>query len=90
MRLRFAAIGASLLFISIQPAGAHFAVSRPSLPDHVEKIACRMVKQNVAGVVTARRVCDNAPAANANCPEVTKRIVKAGGEVVVKTRRVCS
>jgi hypothetical protein len=88
MRLSFAAVGTSL-FISIQPATAHFAMSRPPVPNHVETVACRMVKQTVAGVVTTRRVCDNAPASNANCQEVTKRIVKAGGEVVVKTRRVC-
>ena len=30
----------------------------------------------MGGVVTTRRVCDSAPAANANCPLVTKRIVK--------------
>ncbi len=65
---------------------AHFGAPGVSAPTAFERAACRMVNQ---GGVT-KRVCDNAPAANANCPMVTKRIVKIGGEGVVRTRRQCS
>lgn len=83
-----AIIVTSLILLPVPQALAHFPPSRPSTPDRIERVACRMVAQNVGGVVTTRRVCDGPPA-NANCPLVTKRIVKAGGEVVVKTRRQC-
>ena len=89
MRLTFAAIGTSLLFLSTPQAQAHLANPGLSAPNHVEPAACRTVKESMGGVVTTRRVCDGAPAANANCPLVTRRIIKAGGEVVVKTRRQC-
>jgi len=90
MRLTFAAIGTSLLLFSMPQAKAHLANPGLSAPNHVERAACRMVKDSVGGTVTTRRVCDSAPAANANCPLVTRRIIKAGGEVVVKSRRQCS
>jgi len=83
-------VAASLILLPVPQAFAHFAPVRPSAPDRTLPIACRMVAQNTGGVMTTRRVCDAGPAANANCPLVTKRIVKAGGEVVLKTRRQCS
>lgn len=90
MRLILAAIGTGLLFLSISQVQARLADPGLSAPNPVEPTACRMVRQGTGGAATARRVCDGAPAANANCPLVTRRIVKAGGEVVVKTRRQCS
>ena len=90
MRLSFTAIGTSLLLLSMPQAQAHLASPGLSAPGHVERAACRMVKESMGGAATTRRVCDGVPAANANCPLVTRRIVKPGGEVVVKTRRQCA
>jgi hypothetical protein len=90
MRLTFAAAGTSLLILSMPHAQAHFTNPGLSVPNHVERAACRMVKESTRGVITTRRVCEATPAAKTDCPLVTRRIIKAGGEVVVKTRRQCS
>lgn len=89
MRPTFVTIGTSLLFLSMPQAQAHLAKPGLTAPNHVERAACRIVKQRTDGAVVTRKVCDSAPAANANCPLVTRRMIKPGGEVVVKTRRHC-
>ena len=83
-------IAASLILATGSQAVAHFPATGPAIPNSMERVACRIVTQWVGGVATTRQVCNNAPAVKSDCRLVTRRIIKAGGEAVVKTRRVCS
>jgi hypothetical protein len=82
-------IVAGLMAVAISQAFAHFPATGPSTSDSVERVACRIVQYRSGGAVTTRQICNNAPAVKSNCRLVTRRIIKAGGEAVVKTRQQC-
>ncbi len=83
-------IVAGLLSATASQAVAHFPATRPSTPDSIERVACRIVQYRTgSGTVATRQICDNAPAVKSNCRLVTRRIVKPGGEADVKTRQRC-
>ena len=82
-------ITASLTLATVSQAAAHFPAIGLSIPDPIERVACRIVTRKVRGVTTTHQVCNNTPAVNSNCRLVTRRIIKAGGEAVIKTRRQC-
>jgi hypothetical protein len=83
-------IATSLTLAPVSQAVAHFPAIGPSTPDRIERVACRIVHRRIDGAVTTRQVCDNAPAVESDCRLVTRRIIKAGGEAVIRTRRQCN
>jgi hypothetical protein len=105
MRFTFAAIAATtavLATLFAAPAAqARMAAPVVAVPNHVDQVACRVVKDRVVRpggrvVVTTRRVCGPgvgpvvvAPRAVFGCRTVKERIVRPNGTVVVRTARRC-
>ncbi len=108
MRFTFAAIAATTAILATlfaaPAAQARMAAPAIATPNHVEQVACRIVKDRVVRpggrvVVTTRQVCGPAvgPVVVAPrrvyvapaCRVVKERIVKPNGTVVVRSVRRC-
>jgi hypothetical protein len=96
MRLFLATIGAATAIaaatLATPPAQARFDMT-VAAPNHVESVACRVVRSRVVRpggrvVVNTRRVCT--PNAGPRCRVVKQRTVRPNGAVVVRTVRRCA
>jgi hypothetical protein len=95
MRLFLAAIGAAAAItaatLATPPAHARFDKS-VVVPDHVESVACRVVRSRIVGPggrvsFRTRRVCT--PMAGPRCRVIKQRTVRPNGTVVFRTVRRC-
>ena len=104
MRFTFAAIAATtavLATLFAAPAAqARMAAPVVAVPNHVEQVACRVVKDRVVRpggrvVTTTRRVCGPSigrvmgPRVGFGCRTVKERTVRPNGTVVVRTACRC-
>ena len=104
MRFTFAAIAATTAIMATlfaaPAAQARMAAPVVAVPNHVEQVACRVVKDRVVRpggrvVTTTRRVCGPAigrvmgPRVGFGCRTVKERTVRPNGTVVVRTARRC-
>ena len=101
MRFTFAAIAAATAimatFFSAPAAEARMAAPVIAVPNHVDQVACRVVRHRVVRpggrvVVTSRRVCSPGPvvvAPRRGCRVVTERVVRPNGSVVTRSVRRC-
>ena len=104
MRLALAGIGAALMALTFTaPAAQARFGPGVSVPDHVEQVACRIVRERVVRpngrvAFVDRRVCHPgvavAPrravvAPRARCRMVRERVVTPGGRVVMRDVRRC-
>lgn len=96
MRLLLATIGTTLAIaaatLAAPPAQARFDKTIIA-PDHVEDVACRVVRTRVVRpggrvIYRTRRVCR--PAMGPRCRVVKQRTVRPNGTVVVRTVRRCA
>ena len=104
MRFTFAAIAATTAILATlfaaPAAQARMAAPVVAVPNHVEQVACRVVKDRVVRpggrvVTTTRRVCGPGigrvmgPRVGFGCRTVKERTVRPNGTVVVRTARRC-
>ena len=104
MRFTFAAIAATTAIMATlfaaPAAQARMAAPVVAVPNHVDQVACRVVKDRVVRpggrvVTTTRRVCAPGigrvmgPRVGFGCRTVKERTVRPNGTVVVRTARRC-
>lgn|GEM_PF-5454514 len=108
MRFTFAAIAATTAIMATlfaaPAAQARMAAPVVAVPNHVDQVACRVVRDRVVRpggrvVVTSRRVCGPGvgpvvvaprPAfVGPRCRVVTERVVRPNGSVVTRSVRRC-
>lgn len=108
MRFTFAAVAATTAIMATlfaaPAAQARMAAPAIAMPNHVEQVACRIVKDRVVRpggrvVTTTRRVCGprvgpvvvgpRAVVAPRACRTVRERIVRPNGSVVYRSVRRC-
>ena len=104
MRFTFAAIAAATAIMATvfaaPAAQARMAAPVVAVPNHVDQVAFRVVKDRVVRpggrvVTTTRRVCGPsvgrvfAPRAVVGCRTVKERTVRPNGTVVVRSARRC-